>query len=69
MNSDGADNVRLEPVEVFEPTETQLNEYVGVYRSDEAEATYSVEVENGTFVLKDRWGQGRVWDLRFKKVG
>lgn len=105
MNSDGADNVRLEPVDHFDPSETQLADYLGVYRSDEAEATYSVEIENGTFVLKNRWGQGRllmplypdafgsggntfifrrdgsgkvvavslsqgrVWDLRFRKVG
>ena len=105
MNTPGADNVRLEPVPEFDPTEVQLTEYTGTYRSDEAEATYTVEVENGTFVLKDRWGQGqllqplypdafggggttyifrrdaldevvemslsqgRVWDLRFQKVG
>lgn len=105
MNTPGADNVRLEPVPEFDPTEVQLTEYTGTYRSDEAEATYTVEIENGTFVLKDRWGQGqllqplypdafggggttyifrrdaldevvemslsqgRVWDLRFQKVG
>jgi len=105
MNTTGADNVRLEPVPEFDPTEAELVEYTGTYRSDEAEATFTVEIENGTFVLKDRWGQGRllqplypdafggggttyifrrdasggvvemtlsqgrVWDLRFKKVG
>jgi len=60
LNSPGADGVRLEPVPGFEPTQEQLAEYVGVYQSDEAEAIYAVEVERGTFVLKDRWGQGRL---------
>ena len=105
MNTTGADNVRLEPVPEFDPSEAELVEYTGTYRSDEAEATYTVEIENGTFVMKDRWGQGsllqplypdafggggntfifrrdrsgtvvemtlsqgRVWDLRFQKVG
>jgi hypothetical protein len=105
LNTSGADGVRLEPVADFDPSEGELAEYTGTYRSDEAEATFVVEVENGTFVMKDRWGQarllqplypdafgsggntlifrrdsagrivemsfsqGRVWDLRFKKVG
>jgi hypothetical protein len=105
MNTSGADGVRLEPVPVFDPTQADLQEYTGTYRSDEAEATYTVEIERGTFVLKDRWGQGRllqplypdafsgggntvifrrdrsgrvthmsfsqgrVWDLRFERVG
>jgi CubicO group peptidase (beta-lactamase class C family) len=60
MNTAGADNVRLEPVPEFDPAEAQLREYTGTYRSNEAEATYAVEIENGTFVLKDRWGQGRL---------
>ncbi|MFH1763125.1 MAG: serine hydrolase domain-containing protein [Gemmatimonadota bacterium] len=60
MNTAGAENVRLEPVPAFDPAEAQLREYTGTYRSDEAEATYTVEIENGTFVLKDRWGQGRL---------
>jgi hypothetical protein len=60
MDSPGADGVRLEPVPVFEPSESELEEYVGVYRSAEAEAVYTVEIERGTFVLKDRWGQGRL---------
>jgi len=60
LSTPGADNVRLEPVPGFEPTEADLTEYLGKYRSDEAEATYTVELENGTFVLKDRWGQGRL---------
>jgi hypothetical protein len=101
----GTEDIRVEPVDEYDPTETQLAEFLGTYRSDEAEATYTVELENQTFVLKDRWGrgrllqplypdafssggntfifrrdsggnvvgvslsQGRVWDLRFKKVG
>jgi hypothetical protein len=44
----------------FQPSQSQLQEYTGEYRSDEAEATYFVEIENGTFVMKDRWGQGRL---------
>jgi CubicO group peptidase (beta-lactamase class C family) len=106
LDSPGADNVRLEPVGSFEPTAPELVAYAGTYRSDEAEATYEVEVgEEGVLVLRDRWGQrtalrplypdafsgggstfifrrgtsgqvqemslsqGRVWDLRFRKVG
>jgi hypothetical protein len=105
LNTSGAHGVRVEPVADFDPSEGDLAEYTGTYRSDEAEATYTVEVENGTFVMKDRWGQGRllqplypdafgsggntlifrrdsagrivemslsqgrVWDLRFRKVG
>jgi CubicO group peptidase (beta-lactamase class C family) len=60
MHTAGADNVRLEPVPEFDPTEAELGEYVGTYRSDEAEATVSVEVERGSFVMKDRWGRGRL---------
>jgi len=60
MNTTGADNVRLEPVPEFNPTEAQLAEYTGTYRSEEAESTFWVEIENGTFVLKDRWGRGRL---------
>lgn len=60
LNTIGADGVRIEPVPEFRPAESQLREYTGTYRSDEAEATYTVEIENGTFVMKDRWGQGRI---------
>jgi hypothetical protein len=60
MSTTGADNVRIEPVPEFQPSQSQLQEYTGEYRSDEAEATYFVEIENGTFVMKDRWGQGRL---------
>jgi len=100
----GTENVRMAPVPDYDPTAADLEEFLGTYRSDEAEAAYSVELENETFVLKDRWGrgrllqplypdafssggntiifrrnadgavegmslsQGRVWDLRFRKV-
>lgn len=60
MSTTGADNVRIEPVAEFQPDLSQLQEYTGTYRSDEAEATYVVEIENGTFVMKDRWGQGQI---------
>ncbi|MGW8267037.1 MAG: serine hydrolase [Longimicrobiales bacterium] len=50
--------VRLEPAAPFEPTPEALQEYLGTFRSDEAEATYTVELEEGALVVKDRWGQG-----------
>lgn len=104
MDSRGADNVRLVPVPEFNPSEADLAEFTGAYRSDEAEATYWWEVREGTLVMKNRWGQteemtplypdafgsggevyifrrdasgritevslsqGRVWDLRFRKL-
>jgi CubicO group peptidase (beta-lactamase class C family) len=59
LDSPGADNVRLEPVGPFEPTPGELADYAGTYRSDEAEATFTVEVgEEGVLVLRDRWGEG-----------
>ncbi|MDP2959105.1 MAG: serine hydrolase [Longimicrobiales bacterium] len=56
FTSPGQPNVRIEPVGAFTPTAAQLAEYVGTYRSDEAEATYTVVVEEGRLVAKDRWG-------------
>ncbi len=58
MNTPVADGVRIEPVGAFEPTAADLAAYVGTYRSDEAEVTYRVEVEDGALVLKDRYGDG-----------
>ena len=52
----GSDGVRLEPVADFDPTAAEMAEYTGTYRSDEAEATYTVEIEDGELVRKDRWG-------------
>jgi len=51
--------VRLEPVPAFDPTAGELAEYVGTYRSDEAEATYTLKVEDGELRIVDRWGEGR----------
>jgi CubicO group peptidase (beta-lactamase class C family) len=103
MTPDG-DVVRLEPVPEFRPTSTELAAYVGTYRSDEAEATYTVELDGLGLLVKDRYArvrtlapsypdvfsgplglyifrrddagavvsfslsQGRVWDLRFRRV-
>jgi len=58
MDTPVADDVRIEPVEGFEPTASDLAAYVGAYHSDEAEVTYWVEVEDGGLVLKDRYGDG-----------
>jgi CubicO group peptidase (beta-lactamase class C family) len=52
----GQPNVRLEPVGAFTPSASDLAAYVGTYRSDEAEATYTVAVQDGKLVMKDRWG-------------
>jgi CubicO group peptidase (beta-lactamase class C family) len=57
LNPD-SDNIRLEPVAPFDPGEAELAQYTGSYRSDEAEATYAVEIEDGELVMKDRWGDG-----------
>ncbi len=56
LNPDN-DNIRMEPVADFEPTDDELREYLGTFRSDEAEATYTVELRDGGLVLKNRWGQ------------
>ncbi|MCY3698877.1 MAG: serine hydrolase [Gemmatimonadetes bacterium] len=58
MDMPAADGVRIEPVGPFEPTAPDLAEYVGAYRSDEAEVTYWFEVEDGRLVLRDRYGDG-----------
>jgi hypothetical protein len=98
------DVVRLEPVPEFRPTSAELAAYAGTYRSDEAEATYTVELDGFGLLVKDRYervrtlapaypdvfsgplglyifrrddtgavvsfslSQGRVWDLRFRRV-
>jgi hypothetical protein len=51
--------VRMEPVPPFAPMEAQSGEYVGRYRSDEAEATYRVFLEEGELTIENRWGNGR----------
>ncbi|WP_420636050.1 serine hydrolase domain-containing protein [Candidatus Palauibacter sp.] len=62
MNTPGAVDVRIEPVGEFSPTAADLADYAGAYRSDEAEVTYWVEVEDGSLVLKDRYGDGETLD-------
>jgi CubicO group peptidase (beta-lactamase class C family) len=63
LNPD-SDPIRMEPVAPFDPTETELVEYTGTYRSDEAEATFTMVVENGGLMMKDRWGEaGRLVPL------
>jgi hypothetical protein len=54
----GSGETRMEPVEEFDPTEAELAEYLGAYRSDEAEATYTVVLEDGKLSMKNRWGNG-----------
>lgn len=104
LSTDREFGIRLVPVPEFNPSEADLAEFTGAYRSDEAEATYWWEVREGTLVMKNRWGQteemtplypdafgsggevyifrrdasgritevslsqGRVWDLRFRKL-
>ncbi len=58
LSTPGQPGVRLEPVEPFPPGFTEWQAYVGIYLSDEAEATYRVVAEEGGLVLRDRWGQG-----------
>ena len=58
MSTPVADDVRIEPVDSFAPTTADLAVYVGTYRSDEAEVTYRVELEDGALMLKDRYGDG-----------
>lgn len=50
------DSLRHEAVERFEPTVSQLEEYTGTYRSDQAEAVYHVEMEDGRLVVRRRFG-------------
>ena len=58
MNTPVAENVRIEPVGEFAPTAADLAAYAGAYHSDEAEVTYWVEVDDGTLMLRDRYGDG-----------
>lgn len=104
LHTPDGDSMHLEPVPAFQPTATELAEYVGEYHSDEAEVTYRVGVKDGLLSIVDRYGdgrplapaypdafssqgglvifrresgrvtglsvvQGRVWDLRFERVG
>lgn len=44
--------VTLEAVQLVKPTPAQLAEYTGDYRSDEAQVTYRIVLENGKLFLK-----------------
>ena len=54
-NDPNTDALRLERVEPFEPTTAQLQQYTGTYTSDEAEAAYTVVVEQEQLALADRY--------------
>ncbi|WP_419948314.1 serine hydrolase domain-containing protein [Candidatus Palauibacter sp.] len=68
MNMPAGDGVRIEPVDPFAPTAADLADYVGAYRSDEAEVTYWFEVEDGRLALRDRYGDGAVLDPLYRDV-
>ena len=51
------DVIQLEPVGDFDPSQEDLTEFVGAYRNDEAEVTYSFAVQEGGLVVVDRYGQ------------
>ncbi|MCG6957384.1 MAG: beta-lactamase family protein [Gemmatimonadetes bacterium] len=55
----GSPGVRIEPVAKYSPTPADLGAFTGTYRSDEAEATYTIAVKSGALVLRDRWGRDR----------
>ena len=59
LTTTDGDTVRLEPVAEFEPTAAELAEYAGAYYSDEAEAIFAVEVDDGVLVVKSRYGMAR----------
>ena len=59
LDTEGSPPIRLDPVPAFEPTEAELAHYLGTYRSDEAEATYTVAMEEGEMVIRDRWGRSQ----------
>lgn len=59
LDEPGHPGVRLEPVDPVDPTPSELAEYAGTYRSDEAEATYTVAVVDGRLTLTDRWAEAR----------
>jgi hypothetical protein len=44
----------FEPVEVFSPTEAELNAYEGEFHSNDAETTFVVGVEDGSLVVTRR---------------
>jgi hypothetical protein len=53
FKTDGAPNPRLfEAMPEFRPTAEQLSAYAGTYQSDEIEAVYRIEIEDGALTLK-----------------
>ena len=50
------DTIVFEPAPPADTVAANLASYAGEYRSDEAEATYTVAVENGTVMLRMRPG-------------
>ncbi|MDH3731989.1 MAG: serine hydrolase [Gemmatimonadota bacterium] len=49
------DRATLEPVELSEPGPARLREYVGTYRSDDAEVTYRIELDGEQLVSRQRY--------------
>ncbi|MDP2954781.1 MAG: serine hydrolase [Longimicrobiales bacterium] len=68
LDRPGQPGVRIEPVAAWAPIAAELAAYVGTYRSDEAEATYTVAVEEGRLVVKDRWGEARKLEPQYADV-
>lgn len=60
--------VRIEPVAPVEPSAAELAAYAGTYRSDEAEATYRIEVAEGRLVAVDRWGDAMPLNPLYRDV-
>ena len=58
IGADG-DTVRFLPEPDFAPGARELAEYAGSYASSEAEATYTVSVEEERLLLRGRFGEGR----------
>lgn len=66
-------NQRFERVQPWTPTTTELREYVGRYRSDEAETTYRVSVDDGALTVwrrpNDTWTLEPIYDDAFRMRG
>jgi hypothetical protein len=68
LDRPGEPGVRIEPVAAWAPAAAELAAYVGTYRSDEAEATYTVALEEGRLVIENRWGEGRPLEPSYADV-
>lgn len=51
------DTLRYEPLPAFAPGAAELAAYAGTYRSDEADHTVTVAVEDGALRVRDRYGR------------